>query len=857
MRPTTLPCPACKRAALPPPASRCPAQRTVSALLPNVPCTPTCPTSSRCLCAPTLPRAYRQLPLSHAHAPTGATATASATAATAPTVPATATAVATLYLAPLLLTNTAYHGHYHCHSSAAAECAGVSLAAAASRRHEWAVRWGATTGGTSNPAGSAASRRGVSGGGQQRPLETLSPQQLCEWAVSWGSPGGGGFRGTRTGGVEAPGSVEATSLGACDSASAGAEPEEALHTFTLDSGASHCFFRNSTTVTALTAPVPVTLADPSGGPVVAHGATVLLCPATPSGLLIGLHLPSFAKNLVATFVLWDQWVSQVAASVEVTASCSCRLLTHQNLLWHQRLGHPSLPRLCGMHSRLLISGLPKSLHPLPRSLALPCFPASRGGSAPLLAPPRFLRPQLLYRPSTWTKAEVRSVLIRWIRAVRRQLSARFQQDLPVLRLHSNRGGEFSSGLLENLCGAEGIRQTFTLPASPLQNGIAERRIGLVMEVSRTSIVHVATPNFLWPFALRYAAEKLSLWPRVSHPETSPAMRWTGEVGDASSFWVWGALLLVRDPPTGRISPRTLRCIFLSFPTDAPSWKFYHLGSRRVLSSQDVNFDESFVFYRLHPQHSSPVPLPPLALVSDPPPLAPLPPKGPAPSSVSQVDPSPLVEPVEVSSNTFGPAEGGDSTPAVTVTPLCSARLAVPLGFPPRPSSPHLQPVAVDSGAAGGGATGGADSGGAGAGGTGARRHETLSPERLREWAVQWSSPGGGASCARTARAGRAGAAVSGGAGPGGAIDGVPGVGRAGGTGTRGTRATGGSGGAGPGGAGTGGTCAAGGTRGAGPVGASAVVPRVGGTGGADTGGATRGTGVGGAVKLICYSLSRL
>ncbi|CAI7729915.1 unnamed protein product, partial [Closterium sp. NIES-54] len=48
-------------------------------------------------------------------------------------------------------------------------------------RREWAVRWGATTGGTceSTPAGSAASRHGGSGGGQQqqqqRPLETLSP----------------------------------------------------------------------------------------------------------------------------------------------------------------------------------------------------------------------------------------------------------------------------------------------------------------------------------------------------------------------------------------------------------------------------------------------------------------------------------------------------------------------------------------------------------------------------------------------------------------------------------------------------------------------------------------------------------
>ncbi|CAI7927310.1 unnamed protein product, partial [Closterium sp. NIES-54] len=522
-----------------------------------------------------------------------------------------------------------------------------------------------------------------------------------------------------------------------------------------------------------------------------------------------------------------------------------------------------------------------------------------------------------------SKAEVRSVLIRWIRAVRRQLSARFQHDLPVLRLHSDRGGEFSSSLLEDFCGAEGIRQTFTLPASPQQNGIAERRIGLVMEVARPSIVQAAAPQFMWSFAVRYAAEQLNLWPRVSHPETSPTLRCTGEVGDALAFRVWGALSLVRDPPARKLSPRTLRCVFLGFPIDAPGWQFYHLGSRRVLYSQDVTFDEFVSFYCLHPHRSSPMPLPPLALVSDPPAVAPLPLQGPAPSCVSQVDPSPLVEPVKVSSDTSGPAEGRDPTPAVIVTPHRSARLAVPPGFPPRPSSPPLQPDAVDSSAAYGGATGGGKFGGAGsggaecplgtggtqgagaggpgtsrqealsperlrecavhAGGTGACRQETLSLERLREWAVQWGSSGGGASRARTARAGGAattgatggtggaadvgaaagspgggagcaGAAGSVSAGPRGAGAGVPGVRRAGGTGTGGTGATGG---ASPGGADIGGTGAAGGTRGAGIVGASAVIPRVGGTGGVDTGGATGGTGVGGASRQESLSPQQL
>ncbi|CAI7844503.1 unnamed protein product [Closterium sp. NIES-53] len=75
---------------------------------------------------------------------------------------------------------------------------------------------------------------------------------------------------------------------------------------------------------------------------------------------------------------------------------------------------------------------------------------------------------------------------------------------------SDRCGEFSFDLLRDFCRGEGILQSFTFPASPQKNGIAERRIGLVMEVARTSMIHAAAPHFLWPFAVRYAAHQLNL-----------------------------------------------------------------------------------------------------------------------------------------------------------------------------------------------------------------------------------------------------------------------------------------------------------------------------------------------------------
>ncbi|CAI7881342.1 unnamed protein product, partial [Closterium sp. NIES-53] len=234
----------------------------------------------------------------------------------------------------------------------------------------------------------------------------------------------------------APGTSESAAPGAGESALSGTAPTEALHTFTLDPGASRSFFCDSTTLTPFSRPITVSLVDPFGGPVLAHSSTVLPCPAAPSGLLSGLHLPSFSTHLVSGADLQDLWVDQftlggqreshctcsrtghhlatftrrpgsslytlTTASPPVTASgqvaesgqvfaaasrsspasapCSCHPLSHETLLWHHRLGHPSLPCLQCMASQTLVSGLPRSLPPLSLGLLLPLFLVSRAGS---------------------------------------------------------------------------------------------------------------------------------------------------------------------------------------------------------------------------------------------------------------------------------------------------------------------------------------------------------------------------------------------------------------------------------------------------------------------------------------------
>ncbi|CAI7878963.1 unnamed protein product [Closterium sp. NIES-54] len=630
----------------------------------------------------------------------------------------------------------------------------------------------------------------------------------------------------------APGTGESAAPGAGESALSGTAPTEALHTFTPDSGASPSFFRDSTMLTPLSRPVAVSLADPSRGPVLAHSSTVLPCPAAPSGLLSGLHLPSFSTNLrvthctcsrtgrhLATFTrrpgssLYTLTTApppvsasgEVAASSQVFAAASrsspasapfsCRPLTHETLLWHHRLGHPSLPRLRGMASRTLVSGLPRYLPPLPPGPAPSCVPCVEGRQRdaphsssfpPTEAPLQTLlmdawgparvrghsheRYLLLVaeKYSRYTtvfplrsKGEVTEVLIDWIRGARHQLSESFGSDLPVLRLHSDRGGEFSSDLLRAFCHAEGIRQTFTLPASPQKNGIAERRISMVMDVSRTSMIHAAAPHFLWPFAVQYATHQINLQPRrtscppVQFPASSLASPLTHPGGSSTT------------------PPRVVFC-----------------------PSQDVTFDESVSYCCLFPYRAASLPPPPLFLVPGTPPVDPLPPHSPAPSGVSQVD---LAEPVKVAVDS-GAARGAEPAGAGT-------RGAEPGGA----QHERVEPWGADSRSA---ASWGAEPACAESGGSPSvpLRRKPLSSQRLREWYARL--------CRHATRATGAGAS-----GPGGV--------RTGGTRATGAGATGGAVGAG----------AAGSAAGAGAAGGAASAGAAGGAAGA---GAARGAAGAGA-----------
>ncbi|CAI7841071.1 unnamed protein product, partial [Closterium sp. NIES-54] len=172
------------------------------------------------------------------------------------------------------------------------------------------------------------------------------------------------------------GASEVLSVGPADTtrlvpafvAGSGATSPTAWLSFTLDSGASSCFFRDCINLTPLHTPITVALADPSVGSVVAESTTTLPCPTAPSGFLTGYYTPSFSRNLVGVSHLHDLGVVTTFPLHEPDASCTVGATRAPLAIFHREPGSGLSPRVACPASSLACA----AVHSLRQGSAVRC-----------------------------------------------------------------------------------------------------------------------------------------------------------------------------------------------------------------------------------------------------------------------------------------------------------------------------------------------------------------------------------------------------------------------------------------------------------------------------------------------------
>lgn len=163
----------------------------------------------------------------------------------------------------------------------------------------------------------------------------------------------------------------------------------------------------------------------------------------------------------------------------------------------------------------------------------------------------------------------------------------------VKALRTDRGGEFTSKQFAEYCENRGIRHFLTAPYSPQQNGVVERRNQTVVSMARSLLKSKNMPGALWGEAVSTAIYLLNRSPTKSVQGKTPYEAWHSDKPSVNHFRTFGcvAFAKVTKPNQQKLADRSLRTVMLGYEANTKAYRVYHPGSKQVIVSRDVIFDE--------------------------------------------------------------------------------------------------------------------------------------------------------------------------------------------------------------------------------------------------------------------------
>ncbi|MCO5597177.1 hypothetical protein L7F22_051253 [Adiantum nelumboides] len=161
----------------------------------------------------------------------------------------------------------------------------------------------------------------------------------------------------------------------------------------------------------------------------------------------------------------------------------------------------------------------------------------------------------------------------------------------VQTLRTDRGGEYMSGAFKDFLGKKGIKHQCTMPYTPQQNGVAERKNRSLMEMARCMLKAKNLPHKLWMEAVACAAHVLNRCPTRALKTITPYESWYDRKPSISYLRVFGCLAYAHIPQQlrGKLDDKAVKCIFVEYSSGSKGYRLYNLATNKIFESRDVIF----------------------------------------------------------------------------------------------------------------------------------------------------------------------------------------------------------------------------------------------------------------------------
>ncbi|GJS89745.1 retrovirus-related pol polyprotein from transposon TNT 1-94 [Tanacetum coccineum] len=213
-----------------------------------------------------------------------------------------------------------------------------------------------------------------------------------------------------------------------------------------------------------------------------------------------------------------------------------------------------------------------------------------------------------YSRFTWvkflrSKDETPTVVIKFLKQIQVGLNK------TVRFIRTDNGTEFVNKTLYDYYESVGIFHQKTVPRTPQQNGVVERRNRTLVEAARTMLIFSKAPMFLWAEAVATACYTQNRSLIHTRHDKTPYELVHNKKPDLTFFWVFGALCYPTNDSEnlGKLQPRADIGIFIGYAPSRKGYRIYNKQTQQIMETIHVQFDE--LTEQMAPVQSSPGPAP--------------------------------------------------------------------------------------------------------------------------------------------------------------------------------------------------------------------------------------------------------
>jgi hypothetical protein len=168
-----------------------------------------------------------------------------------------------------------------------------------------------------------------------------------------------------------------------------------------------------------------------------------------------------------------------------------------------------------------------------------------------------------------------------------------ERNCQIMRIRSDHGRDFKIFKFEEFCLSYGIKQEFSSPITPQQNGVVERNNRVIQEMARVMIHSKNLAQHFWGEAVNTACHIINRVYLRFETSKTPYEIWRGRKPTVKYFRTFGSkCYILRDRENlGKFDPKSDEGIFLGYSSTSRAYRVFNKRTETVMESINVVIDD--------------------------------------------------------------------------------------------------------------------------------------------------------------------------------------------------------------------------------------------------------------------------